>query len=82
MAQNPNLKFLYHIICMLITVMLLYLVESKTLFILFFMRCGWLFRLGDVQTGHVFVIIQQRDFTDDRRPMQNNFWLFNSLQRA
>lgn len=36
MAQTPNLKFLYHIISMLITVILLDSVESKTLFILFF----------------------------------------------
>lgn len=43
MAQNPNFKFLYHIICMLITVMLLDSEELKTLSILLFMWSGWLF---------------------------------------
>lgn len=31
MAQTSNLKFLYHIVCMLITVMLLDSMELKTL---------------------------------------------------
>lgn len=46
MAQNSNLKFLYHIICMLITVMLLDTVEFNTL--LFFSSSDLDGYFGDV----------------------------------
>lgn len=76
MAQTSNLKFLYHIVCMLLTVMLLDLMELKAL--LFFssrdVADGY---FGNVHTWPLFVLIQANSverFTDDGKPMQNIFF--------
>lgn len=55
MAQTSNLKFLYHIVCMLITVILLDSVELKAL--LFFSSRVVDGYFGDLYTRHFLVII-------------------------
>lgn len=58
MAQTSNLKFLYHIVCMLITVILLDSLELKSL--LFFSSRVVDGYFGDLYIRHFLVIIKAK----------------------